>query len=390
MNDQANISNEERLLIGLCRLQFNDVQAKQLREIASSVHDWDTFVRLADSHGIAALTYQNMDRFRLLKNVPEESVNRLRGSLMKSISRNAFHTMTIATVLNLLNAHNIKTVLLKGMALENSVYGNSGIRQMSDVDILIEKGECIRARDILIKDGFVSLPVKSVFHKYIITEIGKHIPSLLKNGESIEIHHDLFSDEKRELTKVFYETSVEIQIKGEKAYIPLPQINFLYLVNHLHRHERNNESQLRLYTDLVVMLEKYHVEIINYDLLSLASQAGLAESLACYLDLLKKFWGIRFPGWTDDFILKFCQAATEEKFLFFLGSPKDNPPSDKQGVYRNMIREISGSRNKILYVLGDLFPTITFMKKRYKCSGTLKVLIYYPQRFGKLLWLIRK
>jgi hypothetical protein len=66
-------------------------------------------------------------------------------------------------------------VILKGLALENSVYGSSGLRQMSDVDILINRDKCINARDILINNGYESLPVKSVFHEPIIDHISGNI-----------------------------------------------------------------------------------------------------------------------------------------------------------------------------------------------------------------------
>jgi hypothetical protein len=43
----------------------------------------------------------------------------------------------------------------------------------------------------------------------------------------------------------------------------------------------------------------------------------------------------------------------------------------------------------MFFVLGDLFPTLEFMKNRYKCSSSLKALLQYPLRFGKLWYLIK-
>jgi hypothetical protein len=389
MNENINISNEEKFLIGLCRLKFTEEQLKKFRDFSSLITDWDLFTGLASSHGVAALVYSNLEKYQLLKDIPGESVSLLRGALMKSVGRNAFHTEAMGEVLRLLNENDIKTVLLKGFALENTVYGNAGLRQMSDVDILIAKEQCIKARNILIRNGYVSLPVKSVFHKLIIASAGKHLPSLIKDGASVEIHHELFGDRKKTLTRMFYESSYEIDIKGEKAFIPRPQIFFIYLVRHLHMHEMNNESQLRLYTDLVIMIERYSNEIINYDLLSHASEAGMCEILAGHLEPLRYFWGIQFPGWVDDFIEKYNPSDSLSRFIFFLKSPKDNPPLGKPGFYRNIIRDIPGFHRKLLYILGDLFPTIAFMKKRYKCTSTWRVLLYYPHRLGKLWWMVR-
>jgi hypothetical protein len=293
-------------------------------------------------------------------------------------------------VLRLLYGKNIRAVLLKGLALEFTVYGNTGLRQMSDVDILISKEQCMTARNILISNGYVSLPVKSVIHKLILANTGKHLPSLIKNGTSVEIHHKLFGGRKNVLTRMLYETSYKIEIKGEEAYIPQPQIFFLYLVRHLYTHEMNNESQLRLYTDLVVLIEKYRDEIINYDLLTYASQAEMLEILACRLEPLRDLWGISFPGWIDDFIDKWHNPDSINKFIFFLKSPKDNPPLDKARFYRHAISDIPGFHRKVLFLLGDIFPSVSFMKKRYNCTSTWKVLLFYPKRVGKILWLFKR
>jgi len=390
MNKVVEIRDEEMLLLGLCRLEFSDEQINKIMFLITSVTDWNYFSTLANDHGVAALVYYNLEKYSLLNNIPVEVVTFLKGTLMRSLSRNAFNTEAMRTVLRLLNKEKIKTVLLKGLALELSVYGNSGLRQMTDVDVLLSREQCMQARKILIENGYVSLPAKSIFHEFIIADIGKHLPSLLKDGTSVEIHHELFGARKNGLTRMLYDNSYEIEIKSEKVYIPQPQIFFLYLVKHLYRHELNNESQLRLYTDLVVLISKHRDEIINYDLLSYASQAGMSEILAWRLEPLRDLWGVPFPEWLDDFINKWYNPDSINKFIFFLKSPKNNPPIDKARFYRHIISDIPGFHRKLFYLLGDIFPSISFMKKRYKCSSTWKVLVYYPHRLGKVLWLFGK
>lgn len=389
MKTEVKIRDEESLLLELCRLEFRDEHIKKIRSLTAIVRDWNYFRRLANAHGVAALVWYNLERHQLLSGVPEEVVIFLRGALMRSLSRNAFNTESMGEVLRLLNKENIKTVLLKGLALENSVYGNSGLRQMSDVDILIKREECLRARKILISAGYVSLPVKSFFHKMIITSYGKHLPSLIKNGTSVEIHHELFGGRENVLTRMLYDSSYVAEIKGEKAWFPQPQICFLYLVKHLHLHEINNESQLRLYTDLVVLIEKHYDEIINNDLLKYASEGDMSEILAVHLGPLRDMWGVTFPERINDFIDKWYNEDSINKFVFFLGSPKDNPAVEKARFYRHIISDIPGFHRKFLYVLGDLFPTVRFMKNRYRCNSTWKVLFYYPHRIGKVLWLFK-
>jgi hypothetical protein len=387
---EIKIRDEEILLLGLCRLEFSDELTEKLLSLTSVIADWNYFRKLANAHGVAALVWHNLDKLKLLSKVPSEVVSFFRGAMMQSLSRNTFNTETMVEVLRLLNSESIKSVILKGLALENTVYGNEGLRQMSDVDILISREDCMKARKILIENGFVSLPVKSVFHKFILADIGKHLPSLIKNGASVEIHHELFGGRKNVLTGMLYESCYEIELKNLKAFVPQPQIFFLYLVKHLYLHEMNNESQLRLYTDLVVLIEKYHDEIINHNLPVLAAQAGMSEILAWRLQPLRDLWGVPFPDWMNDFIDSWYNPDSVNKFIFFLKSPKDNPPADKPGFYRHIISEIPGIHRKILYIIGDIFPSVRFMKNRYKCSSTWKVLLYYPHRIGKIWWLLGK
>ena len=390
MKSEVRISDEEHLLLELCRLEFSDEQINRIKSLLAVITDWPYFSNLANEHGVAALVWYNLEKYQLHSEIPEAVAYFLKCTLMRSLGRNTFNTESMGEVLRLFKTENIKSVILKGLALENSVYGNQGLRQMSDVDILINRDECIKARKILISNGYVSLPVKSFFHKLILAYYGKHLPSLIKNGTSVEIHHELFGGRKNLMTKMLYDSSYMVEIKGEKAWFPQPQIFFLYLVKHLWFHEMNNESQLRLYTDLIVLIEKHNYEILNYNLLKCASDAGMSEILAWHLEPLRDIWGVSFPQWLNDFIDKWHNEDFVDRFFFFLRSPKNNPPGDKAGFYRHILADIPGFHRKFLFILGDLFPTVSFMKNRYKCKSTWKVLLYYPHRLGKVLWLFRK
>ncbi len=387
MNKPGKISNEELLLLELCRLEFDDSRKARLDTLAGQAGDWKYFSELAIMHGVSALAFYNLENNKLLRFVPAEICHTLKATMLKSISRNVFLTESVTDVLGLLNKKNIKTVLLKGMALEKTIYGNRGLRQMNDIDILVERNKCLQARKILTGNGFVSLPVKSLFHSLILDRIGKHLPSLIKNGASVEIHHELFTDRLHTLTEKVIKESQSITINGEKASVPSPRMFFLYLVRHLEKHETNGESQLRLYTDLVVLMEKHYEEIINPGLLSLAAGAGMEKTLAGYFHLLREFWSLHFPDWLNNFINERNISGISGKFLFFLRSPK-NEPADRHGVYRQVVSEIPGLHRKIIFVLGDVFPSLSFMKKRYKCSRKINGILYYPHRLGKLWWLI--
>jgi hypothetical protein len=389
MRSDIIIKDEEILLLNLCRLDFKKEHLEKIKAHISGVSDWKYFSTLANEHGVAALVWHNLDKLGLISGIPEEVITFLRYANLRSLGRNTFNSESMREALHALNSENIKTVILKGLALENSVYGNAGLRQMSDIDILIKRDECLKARKILLNTGYESLPIKSIFHEFIITYSGKHLPSLLKKGTSIEIHQELFGGKTNTLTQLLFDTSYPAEINGEKTWFPSPMIFFLYLVRHLAQHELNNESQLRLYADLVILIEKYNDVIINQDLLNRAFEADMSGSLACHLEQLREYWGIIFPEWINVFIDEWHNIDFNSQFIFFLRSPKGNPPADKATYYRHIVSEIPGFHRKAIYVLGDIFPSFSFMKKRYSCKSNWGAVLHYPHRMGKLMWLIK-
>ena len=390
MFEDFNISNEEKLLLDLCRPGFSNEQAEKIKFLVLSVKNWKYFADTANVNGVGALVCHNIAKLGLLQYLPDEVREFLKNVLILNLARNTHLMNEMKEVLHLLNGSGIRTVLLKGMALETTVYGNIGLRQMTDADILISKNECIRTQKLLTENEFISLPLKSSLHKPIMLYTGKHIPSLIKRGFSVDIHHNLFGRDKAGLTSMLYDSSYETNLNEERVYIPRSQLLFLYLVKHLNYHENNNESQIRLYADLVFLIETYKEEIINKNLIWLSHQAGIKKVVAEKLYLLKKYWKISLPDRINEFIEENTPSSAEpEKFIFFLRSPRGNPPVNKASQYRNTIAEIPGIHRKILFILGDIFPSTGFMKNRYKCRNTWKALLYYPHRLGKLLYLIK-
>ena len=391
MSMHADISPEEQLLISLCRLSFSEMQKKNIRILTKKITDIDKFVYLANEHGIIALVYHNLKETGAGDLLPEEKIASLANSRMKSLGRNTFLYKNIEQVLELLfRQEKIKTVLLKGMALELSVYGNKGLRQMNDIDILVPRKQCMEARRILLNNGFQSIPLKSPLYNLILPYYGKHLPELFKGGVSVEIHHELFNGPDHSLTERMITGSTEITFNKSSVLIPPVREFFLYLVKHLDKHENNGESQLRLYTDLFCMVDKYKKELLDTALFKEAEAAGLEKILAAKLFLLKRYWGIFIHPALETLINEKIPDNTCQLFRTFLAQPKGHPVlNNRTHNYRQTIKQIQGFHRKIIFIIGDLFPTLRFMKKRYSTRSKLGALLYYPHRFGKLIYLVR-
>ncbi len=328
---------EEILLLSLCRLEFDSMQIAAAGEYVRQVTDWTYFTRLANEHGIIALAAYNIKKCGLQEELPQDAITVLENGYIKSLTRNTWLTERWKEVNTILCTAGIKHILLKGMALEHTIYGSGGLRQMNDNDILIKREEAIEAWYLLQKNGFTYDILKSPLHLKIMKDLSHHHPALHKEGYSLEIHTNLFDHKTtKELGGPdFFAKAVEITIDNKKGLILPPEIHLKYLIRHFERHKLSGESQLRLYADLLILNRGNPVE---------------------------------FP---EQFILNPDQ---KEKTEF------------RKAAYRAKVNFID-PKFRLLYVLGDLFPSLKWMKERYRC-GSMKAVMYYSHRLGKLWWLM--
>jgi hypothetical protein len=381
----ALLTAEEKLLISLCRIEFSDGQKAEIGDLMKEVKDWDRFVRLANEHGIIALSWYNLTETDNSTIIPSEYLKILRNAYLKNLTHNTYLYDQLAKILELIKDKDIKVVLLKGLALEKTVYGNQGLRQMTDMDVLVNEKFVLELRRIFMKNGFESNPFKSPLYKYLIPYLNTHIPRLSKEDTHLEIHYKLFDQADNSLTEKLFELSTPFSIGNYKAFIPPSQLFFLYLISHLTHHRHSGDSQLRQYTDLYILLSSRFNEIIDDKLISHAFEVKMEPQLATMLYLLSKFWKVDFPDWLNRFISQYDHYLEKEKFCRFIKQPKENPDKEVSVNYLKQIKVIPGLHRKLLYVAGFFFPSIGFMKNRYKTRTMAGAMLTYPVRWYETL-----
>ena len=170
-----------------------------------------------------------------------------------------------------------------------------------------------------------------------MADIGKHLPCLYKNGYAVEIHHKLFdttTTDGKDYNDLI-DNATEILIGNTKARILPKEIQLKHLINHYERHALEGYCQLRLYAD-IILLDK-------------ASTIGIPDS-------------------------------------FIYNPRQETKMKYRKAAYKINIHSIQ-AKYRLQYIIGDIFPSVKWMKERYNCTG-LKTLVYYPIRVGKLLWLV--
>ena len=237
----------------------------------------------------------------------------LENGYLQSITRNSWLTEKWKEVNTILCNNGIRHILLKGMALEHTLYDSKGLRQMNDNDILIKRDDAQRAWYLLQEYGFSHELIKSPLHKKIIMDIGKHLPCLYKNGYSVEIHHKLFeTDVTDEINyRDPFENSVEIDVGGTKAWILSTELQLKYLINHFERHALEGNAQIRQYADIIL------------------------------LDKTRK-------------------VVMPETFIF--NPQQENNPQYRKAAYKISFRSTE-PKFRLRHILGDIFPSVKMDEK---------------------------
>lgn len=325
------------LLLLLAHYPYDPSYREDLRKLLSEVPDWGSFVRLINSHGIIALAAYNIKEAGIESIVPVHAMKILENGLRQSIVRNVWLTERWKEVNAILSEAGIQHLLLKGMALERIIYGSKGLRQMTDNDILICKKDAETAWELLKNHGFAPPEAKSRLHAEIMFRKGRHLPALVRDGYAIEIHTEEMKDLKSGyiFPSDIFNNAQEFYIDGSKALCPQQKDHLRFLHDHFRRHTEGGECQIRSYTDI---------------------------------KLLDPDSSDPFP---DDFVREPDQTG---KWKY------------RRRHYRSTVKTVEKGY-RIKFVIGDIFPSVSWMKERYGC-GTVAVLTKYPLRLGKLLWLV--
>jgi hypothetical protein len=379
---------EEELLIFFCRLDFSESQKSESGRLMASITDWTGFLKLAIDHGITSLIWHNISVLGINSYIPADILKKLYDLYLRSLASDTMIRKQLGELGTLSYENKIPFVVLKGLALEEAVYGNLGLRQMEDLDILTRSGDALKMRRLLLKSGYTSAPMISPLFERKILPHGKHLPEMCKNGIQVEIHFKLFSQNGNGVTEDLFNDALDGQ-GSKNFYFPKPQLFFLYLVKHLDKHEKEGISQLKLYTDLFLLLQKYGDQILNKNLIKIAAEADIMNALAEKLYIMEVFWGMNFPEDIKELTGKTDMNKVTEKFIWFLRHPMDNEPKAEAGSLFRSLGEMNAP-DKILFLTGYIFPSLTFLKYKYALESKLGAVLYYPVWWGRMIGMVRR
>lgn len=142
---------ERQVLLACARPVWDDALAGQIEPLLSAV-DWNRVLAAADRHRLLPLLHGHLSRSAapLPRFVPEKLASSFRGALQ----RNLWLGAELVKLVHLLQENHIPTLPFKGPVLTEFLFGNLGLREITDLDILLRKEDVWRAKALLVSHGY--------------------------------------------------------------------------------------------------------------------------------------------------------------------------------------------------------------------------------------------
>jgi Uncharacterised nucleotidyltransferase len=144
---------ENELLLQSVRSSVDPSAANGIEDAVSQDIDWEYVIQAAAAHRITPLLYQSLHTF-CPKAVPELILHQLRELFVTNARRNLFLSSELVKLVKLLESDGISAIAFKGPTLAVYAYGNLALREFLDLDILVRKKDLLRAKNLLISNGY--------------------------------------------------------------------------------------------------------------------------------------------------------------------------------------------------------------------------------------------
>jgi hypothetical protein len=258
--------------------------------------DWDALVAVAESHGVGPLLYAEVRRQGL--NPPEHVAASLRRSYLASAGKSTLIFHSLAAALSALHTGGVPVAPLKGAFLAEAVYGDIGVRPMSDVDIMVKSAHVARAIGILRGLGY--RPEVS-FDALAEQTINHGVPLTNPEGLRLDLHWSIVSPRCRaaftsEELDALWSRAGETTLCGVLVLALSPTDLLLHLCVHASVFHRFDDIRLRHFVDIAQVCRRYGDGIAWDELAARANRWRVAHGVQIALAMSQEWAGAVVPA----------------------------------------------------------------------------------------------
>lgn len=386
------LSPEDKLILSAVKLQPAARELEQMDDLIRQVEDWDYVAATGIDRGIAPLLYKKLPLLRNAALVPAPVQARLRQAYYLTLSRGMLMYEHFGKVARALALHGVPVVALKGIYLSEWLYGDIGLRQFSDIDVLVKPEDAPASLAILSGLGYrpQDEPESELDSKLEVV----HYTPMVLNGVSIEVHVKLHQDNEK------YRVGIEALWQNTQAAVinnaPVYALGLhdllAHLCIHLDRHFYQGHVQFTCFSDITNLLDK-HADTLDWEGLTGACEAYMCVSeVFRWVVLVQKYMNAPVPAEIIEKYGRLLTPADERLFVKYL----HGYVGFTTGMHKHLgnFGYLDSLGERMRYAWEILFPSRSFMITKFNLTKPGVVYFYYPYRYfiglRGLVKLIRK
>lgn len=362
---------EDNFILNSAKLNLSEKNKSTLKKISECGINWNLLFEKAQNHSVSTLIYYSLKNSNLLNIIPEYVYKKFQETYYRTAVSNAYAIRATDEIAGIINE---KIVLLKGADLIQNLYPDIAIRSMCDIDILVKKENSELIWNKLLNHGFqinkqITTSVKSSIHKKYSKTVENHHPQIFNKKFKVEIHYNLFNEEKYEpITKSAYINSIKI---SKNIYILSNEIKLIFLCHHFCRHLKRN-AILRMLCDINELISKYGNEIKWNEIEIITSNTKLRDDLMTALNFANLMLETPLPS---NYIDKKLQESLDMGLNFYFKLKE----KDETGfhIYSTKLNSFINLADKAKYILRTIIPSKIWITDRFKTSGRNNVILLY-------------
>lgn len=161
-----NMGSEYQLLLCCARTSLSKDNQDEIRKLVNDGLDWDYLLQMSKSHGLAPLLYYHLQQTDHDHRIPQFIMDRLHIIYYINLARNIPLSYELNKILNSFEKKEIPIVVLRGLALAQTIYKNIALRVTGDIDLLVQKKDLSRVAKTLLELKFTSPQSGLVMKEY--------------------------------------------------------------------------------------------------------------------------------------------------------------------------------------------------------------------------------
>jgi len=376
--------NTEGELLLSCLHQGAD-SASTSRFAQLSDQDWDDVIQQSIRHGVTPLLYQYLKIISPSVQIPIPVLQKLRAMALDHALRNLLLYRELSQVLRELQNDSISVIVLKGAYLAEVIYGNTTLRPMHDVDLLVRKTDLSKAEARMRALGYGPLEDPRIEVDYTIHQ---HLRPLIKPGAvPIEIHWTIehpnspFDIEVDEL----WNRARSATIAGVQVLVFDPEDLLLHICLHASFHHKFLFG-LRPFCDILEIIRHFQGEIDWQQVQHRARRWGIQKYVYLTLYLARELVRADVPEVVLDSLKP---QGFDPRVMVWARTQIFSDETAITSLSSNLA-QLWGVRlfqDKLALFLKSVFPAPAIMARMYPSSCNSKwFYLYYPLRWKDLLF----